>query len=31
MLEKGLGIRRKPIEVYEDQIDTLFEGSNTPK
>ena len=31
MLEKGLGIRRKPIEIYEDQIDTLFESSNSPK
>ena len=31
MLEKGLGIRRKPIEIYEDQIDTLFESSIPPK
>jgi restriction system protein len=30
MLEKGLGVRRKPIEVYEDQIETLFESSKTP-
>ena len=26
MIEKGLGIRRRTIEIYEDQIDILFEG-----
>jgi restriction system protein len=25
MVEKGLGIQRRPVEVYEDQIETLFE------
>lgn len=25
MVDKGLGIQRRPIEVYEDQIETLFE------
>ncbi len=25
MVGKGLGIRRSPVEVYEDQIETLFE------
>jgi restriction system protein len=25
MIEKGVGIRRRPVEVYEDQIDQLFE------
>lgn len=25
MVEKGLGIRRRPVEVYEDLIETLFE------
>jgi restriction system protein len=25
MIEKGLGIRRRPIEIYEDQFDTIFE------
>lgn len=25
MVEKGLGIQRRPIEVYEDQIESLFE------
>jgi restriction system protein len=31
MLDKGLGVRRKPVETYEDQIETLFESSKTPK
>jgi hypothetical protein len=25
MLDRGLGMKRRPVEVYEDQIDTLFE------
>ena len=25
MVEKGLGVQRRPVEVYEDQIETLFE------
>ena len=25
MVEKGLGVQRKPVELYEDQIDALFE------
>jgi len=25
MIEKGLGIIRRPIEIYEDRVDTLFE------
>jgi restriction system protein len=25
MIEKGIGIRRRPVEVYEDQIEQLFE------
>jgi restriction system protein len=25
MIEKGLGITRRPIEIYEDRIDSLFE------
>lgn len=25
MIEKGVGIRRRPVEVYEDQIEQLFE------
>jgi restriction system protein len=25
MIERGVGIRRRPIEIYEDQLDTLFE------
>lgn len=26
MIEKGVGVRRRPVEVYDDQIDTLFEA-----
>lgn len=26
MIERGIGIRRRPIEIYEDQLDTLFES-----
>jgi restriction system protein len=26
MIEKGIGIRRRPVEVYEDQLDQLFES-----
>jgi len=25
IVEKGLGVQRKPVELYEDQIDALFE------
>lgn len=25
MVEKGLGVKRRPVEIYEDQIDTIFE------
>jgi|ERR1700733_1534646 len=25
MMEKGLGIRRKPVEIYEDQIESIFQ------
>lgn len=25
MIEKGIGIRRRPVELYEDQIEDLFE------
>jgi restriction endonuclease Mrr len=25
MLEKGIGVRRRPVEIYEDQLETLFE------
>ena len=25
MIERSVGIRRRPIEIYEDQLDTLFE------
>jgi restriction system protein len=25
VVEKGLGVQRKPVELYEDQIDALFE------
>lgn len=25
MIEKGIGIRRRPVETYEDQLDELFE------
>lgn len=25
MVEKGLGVQRRPIEIYEDQIEALFE------
>ena len=27
MLDKQLGVKRRPVEIYEDQIDTLFEES----
>lgn len=30
MLEKGLGITRRPIEIYEDQLESLFEESQEP-
>jgi restriction system protein len=26
MIDKGLGIRRRAIEIYEDQMDTIFDG-----
>jgi restriction system protein len=26
MIERGVGVRRKPVEIYEDQLDTLFEA-----
>jgi restriction system protein len=26
MIEKGLGITRRPIEIYEDRVDSLFDG-----
>ncbi len=29
MLEKGLGIQRRPVEVFEDQLQTLFEEDET--
>ncbi len=25
MIDRGVGVRRRPIEIYEDQLDTLFE------
>ncbi len=25
MIEKGIGVRRRPVEIYEDQFDRLFE------
>jgi len=25
MIEKGIGIRSRPVELYEDQIENLFE------
>jgi len=25
MIEKGIGIRSRPVEIYEDQIENLFE------
>ena len=25
MLDKQLGVKRRPVEIYEDQIETLFE------
>ena len=28
MIDKGLGVRRRPIEIYEDQLDALFENAN---
>jgi restriction system protein len=27
MIEKGIGVKRRPVEVYEDQIEDLFESS----
>jgi restriction system protein len=27
MLDRQLGVKRRPVEIYEDQIDTLFEES----
>jgi len=27
MIDKGIGVRRRPVEIYEDQIDALFEDS----
>lgn len=27
MIDKGLGVKRRPVEIYEDQIDALFEDS----
>jgi restriction system protein len=27
MIEKGVGVRRRPVELYEDQIEDLFESS----
>lgn len=26
MIEKGIGIRRRPVETYEDQLDQIFEN-----
>jgi restriction system protein len=26
MIERGVGIKRRPIEIYEDQLEALFEG-----
>lgn len=28
MIGKGIGIRRRPVEIYEDDIDALFEENN---
>jgi restriction system protein len=28
MLDKQLGVKRRPVEIYEDQIDTLFEETS---
>jgi len=25
MIEKGIGVRSRPVEIYEDQIEILFE------
>jgi hypothetical protein len=25
MIDKGIGVKRRPVEIYEDQIETLFE------
>jgi len=25
MIEKGIGVRSRPVELYEDQIENLFE------
>jgi restriction system protein len=27
MIDKGIGVKRQPVEIYEDQIDSLFEDS----
>jgi restriction system protein len=27
MIDKGIGVKRRPVEIYEDQIETLFEES----
>jgi len=27
MIDKGIGVKRRPVEIYEDQIDALFEDS----
>lgn len=27
MLDKGIGVKRRPVEIYEDQIDALLEDS----
>jgi restriction system protein len=27
MIEKGIGVKRRPVELYEDQIEDLFESS----
>lgn len=26
MIDRGIGVRRRPVEIYEDQLDTLFEA-----
>jgi hypothetical protein len=26
MIERGVGIKRRPIEIYVDQLEALFEG-----
>jgi restriction system protein len=27
MIDKDIGVKRRPVEIYEDQIDALFEDS----